>query len=163
MRAILFVLAWITLFAVSYAQEERETYAPDPNVPYPSSHQASLDGERTYTEEFDIRKDLSPEDQAIIDEAEGFLSPDELQKYCNDWHPDQDVEADFALESAAGNVSSEVLARKLSIRQRLADLDNRVAYTHGRRLCAWVARSSCGCITWLVSFFFFFVLSTLPI
>lgn len=144
MRAILFVLVWITLLAVSTSQEETATYMPDPNVRYPSSHQPSLDGEPTMTPDFDIEKDLSPEDQALIDEANGFLSPDEKEKYCNDWRPDNEKEPDYT----ASNDSAEVAARKLSIRERLADLDRRVAHTHGRRLCHWDPRSKCGCLEW---------------
>ena len=52
------------------SHEARGLAAPDPSIKYPSSDQRSLSGPPTWKDDFDIETDLSPEDRALIEEAE---------------------------------------------------------------------------------------------
>ena len=144
------------------SHEARGLAAPDPSIKYPSSDQRSLSGPPTWKDDFDIETDLSPEDRALIEEAEENLTPSEQQMFCDDWKPDvagvdQEEQAPDFLDDGSPSeeqapaqvLSQEETARKLSIRERLADLDNRVQHVYGRRLCAWKARTSCPqCLMW---------------
>lgn len=126
-------------------------------IMYPSSDAGLLAGPRAWLNDFS-REDLAPADQRLLDDADNFLTPKEKEEWCNDWKPDtEDDETDVAMPlSTTGNdsveegrhLSDDERARKLSIRERLADLDNRVKHVHGRRLCSWVGRNSCGCLAW---------------
>ena len=133
-------------------------YYDDAKIMYPSSDAGLLEGPRAWLNEFSL-EDLAPKDRALLEEANDFLTPREKEEWCSDWKPDtEDTEVDMPPFTTTGNdsgveeehlsLSENDKARKLSIRERLADLDNRVQHVHGRRLCSWTGRDSCGCLAW---------------
>ena len=118
-----------------------------------SSSETALASEPSFTYDFDFEKDLSPEDRALLEETNGFIS--DGADGCSDWEKDPSEDessstssTDATTSSTYANTSSEG-RRSLSadVAARLSDLASRVQHVHGRRLCHWEAASSCGCVS----------------